>query len=59
MFKKNQRRIEFEQVKSKGWLTRVRRAKVPGGWLVVVENTFGLSSSFIHDPTYAWELDSE
>ena len=48
------KKLEWEEIKCKGSGTRTRRAKVPGGWLVVIENTFGLGMTFYPDPQHQW-----
>lgn len=48
------KKLIWEEVKCKGFATRLRRAKVPGGWLLAVENTFGLGMSFYPDAKHEW-----
>lgn len=42
--------INWEELKSNHWL--VLRAKVPGGWLVLVE---GKGLTFYPDPNHEWD----
>jgi len=47
--------LKLEEIKSQGIGTRVRRAKVPGGWLVAIENMSGLGMTFYPDPDHQWD----
>lgn len=51
-------RLIFEWIKDKGggMDTKVRRAKVIGGWLVVVTNAEGIGTTFLPDPEHEWEV---
>jgi hypothetical protein len=33
------------------------RAKVPNGWLVMIDPGDGISITFVPDPKHEWELD--
>ena len=46
--------LNWQEVKCKGLGTRTRVAKVPGGWFVSIENTFGLGLTFYPDPNHEW-----
>ncbi len=36
------------------------RARVPGGWLLLMSNGFDVKSpAFYPDPDYAWEIEAE
>ena len=51
---KQAKQIEWREVKCKGIGTRTRAAKVPGGWLVAIENMSGLGMTFYPDPKHEW-----
>ena len=51
---KDKKLVWFE-VPCTGLGTRVRRAKVPGGWFVAIENMSGLGLTFYPDPKYVWD----
>jgi hypothetical protein len=49
--------LVFEKVPTKGFKldavgTHIRRAKIPGGWLVVLRDTGGIT--FVPDPKHEW-----
>jgi hypothetical protein len=45
--------VEWEVLKSKGFYTK--RAKVPGGWFVMVEQMLGTGAFFYPDPDHSWD----
>lgn len=48
--------LKWEKVKNKGaWMLDLRRAEVPGGWLVIVMG-WGVGSgiTFYPDPRHEW-----
>jgi hypothetical protein len=47
--------LNWKEVKCTGLGTRTRAAKVPGGWLVAIENMSGLGLSFYPDPNHEWD----
>jgi len=49
------KQLVWKEVKCSGLGTRTRAAKVPGGWLVAIENMSGLGLSFYPDPEYKWD----
>lgn len=53
--------LHWEAVKQEGSpLGRIRRAQVPGGWLVVYSGPESDSSIiFYPDPEHTWEVDCE
>ena len=51
---KNPKKLQWKEINCTGAGTRVRRAKVPGGWLVAIENTFGLGLTFYPDQDHLW-----
>lgn len=64
--------LTFKRVRTSGIMGKLSRAKVPGGWLVLVVNKYsqyqefhtneeGYRSSltFLPDPTHQWEKEVE
>ncbi len=50
--------LEWERVKESGngvGLSRTKRAKVPGGWLVKSRMADGVGLTFVPDPDHTWE----
>ena len=50
--------LVFEKVPTKGFKldaigTHIRRAQIPGGWLVVLRDTGGIT--FVPDPKHEWD----
>jgi hypothetical protein len=51
-------KLAFERLNANGltvgYEVRVSRAKVPGGWLIVVEQAGGEGLTFMPDPEHKW-----
>jgi len=54
MLQEQGQKVEWEKVKVKSWLNAMRRAKVPGGWLVWIQEGFAGGLTFLPDPNYEW-----
>jgi len=54
-------KLKFEKLDVEGQTARVNRAKIPGGWLLVVMSNSGGGVTFCPDPEHKWDgksLDS-
>lgn len=56
--KENTAKLDWKDVKSSGIMTRTRRAKVPGGWLVAIEISNGIGLTFYPDSEHKWEVEN-
>lgn len=53
--------LKWKELKDKGATThygKVYRAKVPGGWLVLVSHTEGAGLTFYPDSNHKWDGNS-
>jgi hypothetical protein len=50
-------KLKFEKLEVDG-PTRVNRAKIPGGWLLVVMSNSGGGVTFYPDPEHKWDGES-
>jgi len=46
------------QIKGLPWMSKIMRAKIPGGWLVLSENGFSGGITFVPDPNHEWNGES-
>lgn len=48
--------LEWEQISDKHNRLMVRRARIPGGWLVLAEGGLNMSGlAFVPDPNHVWD----
>jgi hypothetical protein len=47
-------KLKFEKLDVDALSVRVNRAKVPGGWLVIVTSNTGSGATFYSDPEHKW-----
>jgi hypothetical protein len=48
-------KLKFEKLDAEALAVRVNRAKVPGGWLVIVTSNSGSGATFYADPQHKWD----
>ena len=48
-------KLKFEKLDVDSQGTRVNRAKIPGGWLLVVMSNSGGGVTFYPDPEHKWD----
>jgi len=48
-------KLKFEKLEVEGQSVRVNRAKIPGGWLLVVMSNSGGGVTFCPDPEHKWD----
>lgn len=48
-------KLKFEKLDVDALSVRVNRAKVPGGWLVIVTSNTGSGATFYSDPQHKWD----
>ena len=48
-------KLKFEKLDADALSARVNRAKVPGGWLVIITSNSGSGATFYPDPQHKWD----
>ena len=48
-------KLRFEKLDVEALSSRVNRAKIPGGWLLIVTSSSGGGCTFYPDPHHKWD----
>ena len=48
-------KLKFEKLEVDAISVRVNRAKVPGGWLLIITSNSGEGATFYPDPQHKWD----
>jgi hypothetical protein len=48
--------LEWRQILTTGGAQMTARAKVPGGWLIMVEHSRGVGIAFYPDASHEWSV---
>lgn len=48
-------KLKFEKLDVDALSARVNRAKIPGGWLVIITSNSGGGTTFYPDPHHKWD----